>query len=158
MTTFAYRDGVLAADSAACTNTGLRSGSVRKLFRGPRNTMVATAGGAGDCVAFERWFTGGQDGAWEAKDKDAGFAALVVDGDGDVLCYGADGNAYRVDAPFFARGSGGELAMGAMAMGASAEEAIEIACRYDVWSGGPVQVERVPRARMTLLRQEGGLK
>jgi len=51
-----------------------------------------------------------------------------------------DNNLARIDIDheFFAIGSGAAIALGAMAFGASAEVAVEIACRYDTCSGPPV--------------------
>jgi ATP-dependent protease HslVU (ClpYQ) peptidase subunit len=43
------------------------------------------------------------------------------------------------DADFIAIGSGANLAMGAMAAGASAKKAIKIATQYDIYTGGELQ-------------------
>ena len=42
--------------------------------------------------------------------------------------------------PFFAEGSGRDFAYGALAMGADAVRAVEIACQYDTTCGGGVDV------------------
>lgn len=39
----------------------------------------------------------------------------------------------------WADGSGGQIALGAMAFGASPEEAVKIATKYDIYTGGGVQ-------------------
>jgi hypothetical protein len=46
---------------------------------------------------------------------------------------------WEVIAPFVAAGSGVELALGAMAMGASAIEAVKIASRFDAGTNDVVQ-------------------
>jgi ATP-dependent protease HslVU (ClpYQ) peptidase subunit len=43
-----------------------------------------------------------------------------------------------IPASFDATGSGSDFAMGAMAVGASAPEAVRVAARFDVYTGGPV--------------------
>lgn len=45
------------------------------------------------------------------------------------------GGVASFEAPFYADGSGGEYAMGAMAMGANARQAVQVACRFDLASG-----------------------
>jgi len=49
----------------------------------------------------------------------------------------------HLEAPFFASGSGRFLAMGAMAAGASAEQALQIACDMDQGTSGPVHSFKV---------------
>ena len=44
----------------------------------------------------------------------------------------------EIEMPYFAWGSGAKYALGAMAKGASAEEAINIACQFDPYSGNGV--------------------
>lgn len=49
----------------------------------------------------------------------------------------------RVEAPFMAWGSGREFAMGAMAMGADAKRAVEIACQFNIRCGMGIDVMEV---------------
>jgi hypothetical protein len=66
---------------------------------------------------------------------------IVVTSLGLFFC---NSNGYfQMDAPFYVAGSGGSLAMGAMAHGATAEEAVQIACKYDTKTCEPVHVLRV---------------
>jgi len=44
--------------------------------------------------------------------------------------------------PFFAMGSGKEFALGAMGQGASAEQAVDVAMRFDPGTGGEIMVLR----------------
>jgi len=48
-----------------------------------------------------------------------------------------------VRAPFYALGSGYQVAMGAMEFGATAEEAVRAAIKWDTGSGGDVTVLRL---------------
>jgi 20S proteasome alpha/beta subunit len=67
------------------------------------------------------------------------FFALVVTADGKVWSMNCSGTLALVYGPYFAEGSGAKYAMGAMAAGATAAEAVAIAIRYDAYSGGEIQ-------------------
>jgi ATP-dependent HslUV protease subunit HslV len=154
MTVVAYRDGVLAADSLA-TAGHVKTGQVQKIWRFDDGRLVGGAGGAGDMSTFVAWLLGGGRGPWECRDKENGFSALVVAGNGEVAIYDAEGRGYALQAEFYARGAGAELALGAMAMGARADQAVEIACRYSVWCEGPVQRLCLAGAEFDSIRNRG---
>jgi hypothetical protein len=147
MTVIAYRDGVMAADSLVGNNEGLIVGDIAKLARREDGSLAGCAGHAGDVAGFRDWFLAGSKGSWQAIDKDHGFAAIIVSPQGQVTLVDQNGRGYRVEAPFYARGVGAELACGAMAMGARADQAVEVACRYSVYCGGNVEVERLALPR-----------
>jgi ATP-dependent HslUV protease subunit HslV len=142
MTVIAYRDGLLAADSLA-TAGHVITGRIQKIWRFDDGRLLGGAGGAGDMRSFVAWALGGCAGHWECQDKENGFSALVVRAEGEVVIYDAEGRDCLVEAEFIARGAGAELAIGAMAMGARADQAVEVACRYSVWCEGPVQTARL---------------
>jgi hypothetical protein len=80
-----------------------------------------------------RWYEAGADPADFPKcqeDKDD-WARLIVVADGRVMVYERHPIAFPVEDPFMAWGSGRDYAMGAMARGATAREAVEIAMRFD---------------------------
>lgn len=144
MTTIAYRDGVMAADSLV-TGHGIRMGSLAKVIRAKDGTLAGAAGNTLDSAKLLTWvrLMGAEcrdNDVPPTEDKDTSL--LIAYPDGIVEWIGAHDGRVAVDAGFHAIGSGGEIAIGAMAFGATAEQAVEIACRFDVWSGGPVQVER----------------
>ncbi len=62
-------------------------------------------------------------------------SAIIVDRSGQVWCIELDGYVHPVGRSFEAIGSGGRYALGAMAHGASAVEAVECASMLDVNSG-----------------------
>src|SRR5690606_24915104 len=75
------------------------------------------------------------------EDSRSSFLVMIVHSETpnlvDVLtAYGVEHNR---DVPFFAFGSGAEVAIGAMAAGASAQQAIEIAAQYTSSAALPVQ-------------------
>jgi hypothetical protein len=153
MTVIVYRDGVMAADSQVVNNEGLITGAVVKLVRRADGWIAGLAGHAGDVEGFRQWFLAGEPDGWQAADKDHGFAALMISPEGMVRMFDEKGRGYTVEAPFYARGAGAEIAFGALAMGARADQAVEIACRFSVWCGGAVQIERLEDGRVQALRQ-----
>lgn len=141
MTTIAYRDGVMAADSqAGCGTT--RRGETQKIFRvGPY--VVGFSGALGHALRFLKWVEDGMPDARPEIPREDGFRALVAEADGTLLTFDDDLMPQRIDAPFHATGSGVEIALGAMAAGASAEEVVKIAAQFDVYTGGTIRVEQV---------------
>lgn len=57
-----------------------------------------------------------------------------------IYLYEANGARYPIKDQFYAVGSGAPYALGAMAMGASPEEAVAIAARFDPNTGGELEV------------------
>lgn len=140
MTTIAYRDGVMAADSRAYAGYNAALGSKTKIRRLEDGTLVgcsATVPGFGEAVLD--WYARGAKPDDAPKAEGAKFSLLVVKPDGQALYAG---DAFHlsgpISAPFFTIGSGEHAAQGALHHGASAAEAVEIACRVDVWSALPV--------------------
>ena len=142
MTTIAFRDGVLAADSMS-TYGGVRLCNEMKLHR-IRGAIIGLAGGSAG-IAFLDWY---RDGARPLKFNeypnfgDDSYCALVLTKKGLFL---SDGNL-RLDQvfdPFFAIGSGKGEAMAAMHCGKTAVQAVRIACRVDSQTGGRVRYMRL---------------
>lgn len=138
MTTIAYRDGVLAADQLLTRNDiviGLRT----KIFRLKSGDLVAGCGNSGAVATLRGWYDAGAKGV----QPEAPNSALVVfQCDGGILIFEA-GHSHRLDrsaAAFHAFGSGNEIALGAMAAGATAEQAVAAAIALDVYSGGRVDI------------------
>jgi len=141
MTTIAYRDGVLAADTQI-TCGGTIGGYAQKAFR-KGAVLYATAGSSGPGEAFRNWLEGGMKGDAPdmAEDKDSdGHGYIFPGGDRVVWRYNKVWASHS--APFFAYGSGADIALGAMAMGATAEEAVRVAAKFDTGTGGEVTVLR----------------
>jgi hypothetical protein len=150
MTTIAISETHIAADSRATRNHEIASWQVRKI-----EVVEHAAGGriyalSGEDAMTKPAIEWHQDGAEPAKvpkgDPDTSWTLLVIEKDGRVIIYG-DKSPYplEVTAPY-TMGSGRDFAMGAMLAGASAKEAVEIACTRDVWSGLPVQVVDIAQA------------
>lgn len=136
MTTVAYRDGVLCSDSSSNYN-GLRWASVPKIGRAPDGTMGGASGDSGMCDEFRRWIEAGASADLPSLPPEQ-VTAFIVRPDGTMA--GWDGREmYQISGAFIAVGSGAAVAMGAMAAGASARRAVEIAIALDSGSAGPIQ-------------------
>jgi len=142
VTAIAYRDGVMASDSLAeCHNIVM--GSVRKIIRRADGALAGSAGMEMVCAEFMRRFAEGTDADFRPELKDeSDFSAIVVTPDGQIWQVNMRGR-FPISAPFYVDGSAYQVMIGAMAAGASAEEAVEIAIKYDTRCGGPIQVERL---------------
>jgi hypothetical protein len=143
VTTIAYRRGVLAADSLACTET--QKSLCQKLYRRivtigglSQEVIIATAGESSPGLRFLDWYCGERESTPEIfVTGDAEFNVLVLTRDGlfeyDAWCRGE-----KIIDDVYAIGSGAAAAMGAMRAGASAKRAVQIACTIDPYTGPPV--------------------
>lgn len=105
--------------------------------------VVGGAGSSFDVLAWKGWIEAGKVGACPIEsDK---FAGLILNRDGVVLWVDHKGREIETPAPC-AIGSGQDYALGAMEAGASPAEAVEIACRRDVYSGGEIITPAPPPA------------
>lgn len=143
MTTITYRNGILAADSLISYQS-YTNGSRPKITI-CKDFLVALAGPARYRRSLEDWVMEGcpEDRVpkvlIEHEDK---FNALIVDKYG--LAHEFDnGFLLPVHADYTAVGSGSLFALGAMAHGASAEQAVIAACQHDKSSGGPVSTMHI---------------
>lgn len=140
MTTIAWRGHYLAGDRLrTAEETAMRA---KKVFRVRDRVGVELIGGAGDswdCVAYANWRMGGRRAARPCM-RD--FIAILVRRRGAVLI---DDRfmEHPISTPFFAIGSGADYAIGAMAAGLSAREAVLVAARFDPKTGGGVDVVRL---------------
>lgn len=141
MTTLAYRDGVLAVDSLCC-NSGGRRGLIEKAVA-HGGTIYAGCGMAQTVVEFFEWAAANEPKDYKFTHKAEDFAGLIVrfvDGRPQVWTIEEALKPWEVRMPFTARGSGVDYALGAMAMGASAAKAVQVAATFDLGTGGPVRV------------------
>lgn len=80
------------------------------------------------------------------------FMAIVITPEGDCFVYEGAQLSMPVHPPV-AIGSGGDFAESSMALGLSAEEAVAHAIKFDVYSGGEIQVLGVPKQPLNLTRE-----
>jgi ATP-dependent protease HslVU (ClpYQ) peptidase subunit len=139
VTTIVYRDGVLAADTRVSFSDWIKPERLCKIERLPGGRLFAAAGDHAIWGKLLRWFRDPHGERPEIPDCDA----LVVLPDGTVEYY--CGAGFRlIQGPFVAIGSGSPVALGALYAGADAEQAVRIAMRVDPYTGGEVDVARLP--------------
>jgi ATP-dependent protease HslVU (ClpYQ) peptidase subunit len=139
VTTIAYRDGVLAADSLV-TEGNRRVGMVTKVFA-KNGVVAACAGCLAHMHAFRDWFLNGMSGDPPSLLNGDSESDAIIIYRGRVVTWSKLGwDMMRSD--FYAIGSGAGPALGAMAAGATAEQAVVAAITLDVWSGGDITVLR----------------
>lgn len=143
MTTIAYRSGLLAFDSLV-SDDSCKIGFIEKA-RVLTNCMVAGAGNVEDIAAFLDWFER-HGGSMEHRTKyfpenTAGsLSGLIIYRDGSIYMCDEKLYPYKVNTKFAAIGTGSNVALGAMLMGASAAKAVEIAAQIDTHTGGEIKV------------------
>ena len=144
MTAVAIKDGVVAADSSRWHGE-LCFSSAKKIHRLGDGSLITSAGSEELILAVQEWLEFGmpQDNKPDMVDlsKD-GYTVLWLTADG---MYRFDGTLNYVGeaAPFMAGGCHADFLMGAMAAGASAEEAVALAIEHCAFARGPLQVERL---------------
>lgn len=137
MTTIAWDGEILAVDSRMCGSM-IRSEKAKKLHK-IGNIYVAGCGNMEDVIAMVEWVKNGK-----PKEKPLlhdSFAALVWER-GKVYRYEQKLFPFPIAAPFAAAGSGYEVALGAMSMGADAIKAVRIASKFDPQTNNIVRYVR----------------
>lgn len=140
-------DGVtLAADRLAVSGTLGRT--MTKIFR--HGDMIF--GGAGVLTTLEAmraWVIGGcvfgEFPKLPKDDPDRQVTSFwVINRNGTIVKFEDSPYPLRYNDPFFADGSGRDFAYAALEMGADARRAVEIACKYDIYCGGGIDVLSFP--------------
>ncbi len=145
MTTIAIKDGIIAADSQTTFGQERSLRPTKKIAVG-KDAVYAVSGLGGMLDVLADWHSNGADPrALPIVGSGEKWSLLVADRNGVYL--------YHVDAPYplridppFGLGTGGDYAIGAMDYGASAEEAVMLACMRDTASGLPVQSVNIAEA------------
>lgn len=136
MTTIVYRDGVMAGDTAMM-DRGTYCGQYQKVCRADDGKLLGVCGCLGTVADLRDWFMAGAEGDPPAfKDEDS--EGLLVHPTGRAEWIGPKQKRLDIEGPFHAIGSGFRVAMGAMAAGADAERALEIACDLDIYTRRPI--------------------
>lgn len=142
MTTVAWDGETIAADRLCGSHY-----EVGKLFRLKDGSVIGGAGTYDQIVEVVAWLNAGAKP--EAKPK------LPEEDGSDLLLVTPKGVAFwltwpflrrvQINEPFAAVGSGGEFALGAMAMGAKARRAVQVAMRFDPHTGKGINVIKVKK-------------
>lgn len=139
MSVVVYDGKTLAADTLAIS-AGLGFKVSKMLISD--GTACAWTGDHALGIRLAQWYFDGADPAtFPNKDiKDDEWCRLIVADQYGCEFYEVQPVPIRVLDPFAAWGSGRDFALGALAMGASAKEAVEVACRFSIECGGAPQV------------------
>jgi hypothetical protein len=148
MSTIAYREGFLAADSLLVDDRGIISSEYYyRIISEPDFVIAHTGKLSSDVGLIKEWLSG-----LEGIGVNCIDAPYLDDGDECFWVFSKNGcfnfvygyglielTAINGVSGFSAAGTGRELAMGAMASGASADDAVKAAILLDTKSGGKVQ-------------------
>jgi hypothetical protein len=135
MSVIAWDGKTLAADRQA-TRGGTMTTSV-KIFK-VDDRLFGLIGPHASSVRLYNWLLSGMNPVSFPKDLETDSdipIVYVVYKSGHVVKFEDSPYPIIIKDEFWADGSGGDLALGAMAMGATAEEAIGVASKYNIYCG-----------------------
>ena len=139
MTTIAYKDGVLAADSRVMSNGWIAHDLAEKVFL-RENVFFAVSGDAVEGKAAIEAILKGE--KYIHQDNNVSFTVMAVNPCGDIKVW-CNGETHTegelIPLKYWAIGSGRIAAMAAMEVGADACWAVDIAKKYDPNTGGDVK-------------------
>lgn len=142
MTTVAFRDGVLAADSFVTDETTAMQ--VRKIVRLPKGDVAGGAGPLAEIVQALQWLAKGCKGDPPAMEN----ASILFTVNG-VLHYAACGWPGVPVKGYAAIGSGAQGALVAMKLGMTAEQAVAAVIGVDYATGGEIEVLAYTKPKRT---------
>jgi hypothetical protein len=144
MTTIAYKDGILAADTQLTYDGHIKGVSTQKIRYLPSGVLFAGAGNVKEILMAENFYSQPN---WEDKLDEAppikkSFEAIIVS-KGRVLTLNQTLLPDIMADKFCSCGSGWKLAHAAMAMGLGAYDAIKFTATLDVFTNDEIQVINV---------------
>lgn len=135
MTVIVYKNRILASDSLV-TVDDLRLYNTKKIIK-TKDGFLAGASGENDfCLKFLSWVDTKRRAKPPKIDDNSG---LMITSDGEVRYY-SDYGYDIVEDEYIAIGSGQQIALGALYMGATAEEAVAASIKHISNCGYPVQI------------------
>jgi ATP-dependent HslUV protease subunit HslV len=141
MTTIAYRDGVIAADTRETENGLIYPVLSKKIVKLPDGSLFGASGDAEEC---ETLLETAQRRRAPPELKECN--GLHIKTDGSVWFF-EQTRWVKIDAPYIAIGSGRVPAMVAMRLGADPAKAVNIAMEFDAHTGGSIMVEKLTPKR-----------
>lgn len=136
MTTIAYKDGIIAYDSRmTCGSTVFSDNGEKKAEDGSGLVIVFS----GPSFLIDEMIS-----IWNGAETNCSDFNAIAFSEGCfyLVCPGENGTITKTRIPegdHFAIGSGSDHAITAMDMGASAKEAVKIAAKRDVYTGGKIK-------------------
>ena len=151
MTTIAYRDGVLATDSGVYSGE-VELGSTKKIHKIADECYIAVCGDADSYWLIVSYIKSIHCKKslleWDWSESPKTDSSCILVNRGKVYHLDAANQPYVIKAAFYADGCGYEFAFGAMEMGASAIEAVEVAIKYHALSSGKVRSVNLRKKEM----------
>lgn len=135
MTTIAMNKDMMAGDSQV--TSGNRKSRTQKIHK-VDGDIIGFCGGLEDGLLFVDWYK--HKGDKPPIDED--FGALVLTKSGEMYEYGSKLVKAEIKEPFASIGSGSDIAIGAMEMGANPRDAVKIAAKWDAFTKCPVKTLR----------------
>lgn len=134
----------MAADSRVANEEGLIIDEKCQKISKIRGDIIGCEGNDSYITQFLEWYQQGRDPEKRPENIESGeFGAVVLTGEGRLIKYFAECYPIEHNSEFITLGSGGEIAVGAMAQGASPYEAVRTASQFNVWTGGEIVEERI---------------
>lgn len=131
-------DGKSIVADKMMTNEGMQS-IATKLFKLNSGEIAAFTGDLCEGLALIDWYNNGHKKEdWPEFQTMENFTRMVVATSDGIVFYDQLPVAVKIQDKFHAWGSGRDYAMGAMSMGATAMEAVEIACKHSIHCGNGV--------------------
>lgn len=104
------------------------------------NAITGAIGTNTICAKYLEWAETGNEFEFEGNEEES-FQAIWIDEDGIKLTRDAS-TWFAISADFYAIGDGAAMAIGAMAAGASAIQAVEICIKHSATCGGALDHEK----------------
>lgn len=133
MTTIVCNRTSMAADKRV---TGGPMFKTTKIFR-VRGSLLGIAGNVEQALRFIDWRR--NSGAQPQFVEQPNIEVIELTSDGKLFYWGAEMIGIPIEGSCYAIGSGASLALGAMEMGATPKQAIQIAAKWDATTGSDVQ-------------------
>ena len=140
VSTIAANRSEMAADSQS-TAGATKSHTPRPKVQRINGHLVAAVGKTDAIPAFFEWYEKGRSED-DRPELGESFEALTLTPEG-LFQYYERLEPIGIVEDFWAIGQGSDIALGAMAAGASPKRAVEIACELNIYTGPPVVVERL---------------
>ena len=137
MTTIAWDGQTLAADRQCSYHCMPKT----KIFRLSDGSLIGFSGNAATGLEVRDWLNGGGEKPIFDSENNTDYLRIIQDGS-ITKCYNLRA-PLPVLLPYFAIGSGSDYALGALAAGATSEQAVEIATRFDENTGGGIDTLRL---------------
>lgn len=142
MTTIAYRRPMIAADRSIVRSNAFGDtldSQASKIHRVPKGWLIGS-GCSYSVFAIAELINGKRESLPEISGDEMPDIAIILD-EGQIYYWRPMDIKLPVEAEFIALGSGAGYALGAMAMGADARQAVEVAARFDCYTSVEIDVQ-----------------